>query len=131
MAKIILVVFCGALVFVLVSRFAPHFIETYINPKPEATTEEATPADAPKAKPALKKPTSATKDRSTRIAGTFSSPTTVKGDLLASTLVTTELAASPIPAGADTSPDVPLSASLPSDGLVRINRDNATLYSTN
>ena len=42
MARIVLVVICGVLGFVLVSKFAPHFLETVspANPEAAAAAEE-------------------------------------------------------------------------------------------
>jgi hypothetical protein len=64
MARVVLVLVCGALVFILVSRFAPHFIETYL-PR-AAAGDSTTPDETDSAKTAAaKKKTTVAKGKST------------------------------------------------------------------
>jgi hypothetical protein len=120
MARIVIVLICGVLVFILVSRFAPHFIETYL--PSAATGEEVAESETPdtKTEPAKKK-SAATNAKS----GTASRPS-------ARTAATPPVSAAPalVPASAAAGKpaDVP---GAPTRSVVQVTSENATVYLTN
>ena len=120
MARIVIVLICGVLVFILVSRFAPHFIETYL---PSAASEEEVAegdtADA-KAEPAKKK-SAVTKAKS----GTASRPSAKTPTEPA---VSAAPALAPAPTAAGKPADVPAASTRP---VVQVTSENATVYLTN
>ena len=120
MARIVIVLICGVLVFILVSRFAPHFIETYL---PSAASEEEVAegdtADA-KAEPAKKK--SAVAKAKSGTASRPSAQTPTQPAVSASPALATAPTAAGKPA------DVPAASTRP---VVQVTSENATVYLTN
>src|SRR5262245_13243197 len=125
MTRVILIFVCGVLVFVLVSKFAPHFIETYL---PAAASSESTTAspeakDSDKAAPAKRK-TPATKPKS---------GTTARSSATAAAVPAKSEFANPEASIAVTGTPVPATQipSAPSRPMTRVTSENATLYLTN
>ncbi|HET9220830.1 MAG TPA: hypothetical protein VFR18_27870 [Terriglobia bacterium] len=119
MARIVLVVICGVLVFVFVSRFAPHFLETIGTANPEATAaaeEEANSKTKAKAK------SSAPKSKASATARTAS-----KAAPASTTPVADELPATLTP---EATPETPAPATN-SRHVVKVAAEDATLYRTN
>jgi len=125
MARIVLVLVCGALVFVLVSKFAPHFIETYIpSVASESTTTTAEATESSKAA-MTKKKAAAQKAKS---GGTASK----------SSATSAAPSASELPGGAASpamglgTPVLPLrTPGQDSRSVARVTAENAPLYLTN
>ena len=116
MARIVLVVICGVLVFVLVSRFAPHFLETLTPANPEATAAAEEDAKS-KTKAKSKSATSRSRANAAR--------TTSKAEAASTTAVAELPAALP----AETTPETPAPGT-DSRPVVKVAAD-ATLYRTN
>ena len=126
MARIVLVIVCGALVFILVSKFAPHFIETYLPGATSGSTTTASEAESSKkASTSGKKNTPAPKAKSGTAARSSSpAPAAPTGSEFR-----TPLASPPVGAGtfAQTAPR-PAGVVRP---VARVTAENATLYLTN
>jgi hypothetical protein len=119
MARIVTVLICGALVFVLVSKVAPRFIETYLPSVNSDETAEASDASGSKAEQAKKK-SGTTKGRPGTATRSSAARTTEPSTSLAteSTSATTDkTAGQPVPV-ADTR-------------SVQVTSENATVYLTN
>ena len=125
MARVVLIAVCGVLVFVLVSKFAPHFLETYL---PAGGSSESTPGspdttDNSKS-PSAKKKVTTPKPKS---------GTAQRSWATASTAPTQSEFANSQPPIAVTAP-LDQATQLPADASRRITRvtaENATLYLTN
>jgi hypothetical protein len=124
MARIVLVLICGALVFILVSKFAPHFIETYL---PSASSESTTtsPEATDSSKPTTTKKGSAT--QKAKAGGTTSKTASAAPNV------------SELSKGVPASPAMGLGTPVPpphtpaeaSRSVARVTSENATLYLTN
>jgi len=124
MARIVLVLICGVLVFILVSRFAPHFIETYL---PSASSESTT-ASPDAANPS--KPTTTKKNPAAQKA---------KAGGVTSKTASAASSVSELPKPVAASPAMGLGTAVPpaytpaqaSRSVARVTAENATLYLTN
>jgi hypothetical protein len=125
MARLVIVLICGALVFVVVWQFAPHFIETYVRPaNPE---DAAAAADTPESKAeAAKKNPTATKARSGA-----SRPSGKSASAVPTATTTTSDAFSP--ASPLVFPKVSSATAVSASGKpqARVTAENATIYLTN
>jgi hypothetical protein len=121
MARIVLVLICGALVFILVSRFAPHFIETYL---PSASSESTTtsPDATDSSKPTTTKKGSAA--QRAKSGGTTSKTASASSSV--SELPKPGAASPAMGLGTPVSPPAEASRS-----VARVTAENATLYLTN
>jgi hypothetical protein len=120
MARIVLVLICGVLVFILVSRFAPHFIATYL---PGAASGDTTTApdltDSTKAASAKKK-TTVQKGKSGSASAAASTPT-----------VSEFVNPVPPPPPAGTPGQATQTSGADPRPVARVTAENATLYLTN
>lgn len=118
MVRIVLVVVCGVLVFVLVSKFAPHFIETYMpSASSESTETEPDAADAKSG--SAQKSAKAKSGKAVRPAGASSAarvdrPVTTETSSTSTVVPRVQNAEEPVPGS-----------------VVRVTAETATLYSTN
>jgi cytoskeletal protein RodZ len=124
MARVVLVFVCGILVFVLVSRFAPHFVETYLTSATSSgsTTSSPDATDSSKASPekgknAVAKPKSRTAARSSATAA--AAPAKQES-------ANPEASFTETPAGGNT--QIPPA---PARSVTRVTAENATLYLAN
>jgi len=127
MARIVLVIVCGALVFILVSKFAPHFIETYLPGATSGSTTTASEAESSKkASTSGKKNTPAPKAKS----GTAARSSSPAPAAPTASEFKTPLASPPVGAGtfAQTAPRQATGVVRP---VARVTAENATLYLTN
>ena len=122
MARIVIVLICGVLVFILVSRFAPHFIETYL---PSAgSQEQVAESETPDAKAeAAKKKSVASKAKAPTAATRSSAQTQAAPAISAAPVLPT-----PMPPFAATPANVPAA---PARSVVQVTSENATVYLTN
>src|SRR5688572_219449 len=120
MARIVIVLICGALVFVLVSKVAPRFIETYLPSANSDKTAEA--SDAPGSKTGqAKKKSGTTKTRPGTAmrssAGKTTEPSASRA-IEATAAITGKTADQPVPVADPRS-------------LVQVTSENAAVYLTN
>jgi len=120
MARIVLVLVCGALVFVLVSKFAPHFLETYVPAAAGFLRTETAPDETDSKAASTKKKTTPSKLKS--------------GTTARSSAATSE---APAPAGLGNVPSPvtgdpqAIEAAGSQRHIARVTAENATLYLTN
>jgi hypothetical protein len=125
MARVVIVAVCGILMFVLVSKFAPHFLETYLpavvsseNPaaSPDAAEDSKASSEKKKSTAAKAKPGTAVKPSGTATAAPAKSESA--NPVAPATVAATPAQAAPIP-------------SVDSRHVTRVTAENATVYLTN
>jgi len=125
MARIILVLICGGLVFILVWKFAPHFLETYL-PGATAGSSTSSPEATDKAAAATKKKAPVQKSKSggdaSRRSATASEATPVS-EFAAPRALPQGITGTPLQAAR--------TGAGPSRATARVTSENATLYLTN
>jgi len=127
MARIVIVAVCGVLMFVLVSKFAPHFLETYLPAVASSEGAAASPdapdaADSSKTSSAKKKTTAAKTKSGPAVMSAASTPAPAKTEsanpVAPAAAAGTPAQAAPIPSG-------------DSRHVTRVTAENATVYLTN
>ncbi len=126
MARIVLVMICGVLVFILVSKFAPHFIETYLPGATSGSTTTADEADNTKKASTSDKKTAAAQKAKSGTAARSSSP-----DPAAPTASETARPPASAPVGAGTFAQTAPKAAGVVRPVAHVTAENATLYLTN
>jgi len=121
MARIVTVLICGALVFVLVSKVAPRFIETYLPSVNSDKTADASDAPGSKAEQAKKK-SGTTKTR----PGTATRSSAAKGPESSASL-----AIESTPATTDKTAAQTVTPVADTRSLVQVTSENAPVYLTN